>query len=76
LFFNYFTQPHKLIYTLICLHAALTFEIVHRRGADRTLNHFVLIEHRKFNDHPMEVETPHLASLQRHCEFSTVIVPC
>ena len=28
------------------------------------------VEHRKFNDHPMEVETSHLASLQRHCEFS------
>jgi hypothetical protein len=39
LLLNYFTQPHKLIYTLICLHAALTFEIVHRRRADRILNH-------------------------------------
>jgi hypothetical protein len=48
------------------------FEIVHRRGAYRTLNHFVLTEHRKLNDHPIEVEAPHLASPQRHCEFSTL----
>jgi hypothetical protein len=78
LLFNYFTQPHKLIYSLIWLHVTFAFKIVHRRGADRTLDHLVLIEHRKLNDHPMEVEAPHLASLQRHCEFSTlkeVIVP-
>ena len=38
----------------------------------------VLIEHRKLNDHSIEVEAPHLASPQRHCEFSTLkegIVP-
>jgi hypothetical protein len=44
--------------------------IVHRGGADRTRNHLVLIEHRKLNDHPIEVEAPHLTSPQRHCEFS------
>jgi hypothetical protein len=32
----------------------------------------VLIEHRKLNDHSIEVEAPHLASPQRHCEFSTL----
>src|SRR5215467_5048213 len=54
------------------LHVTFTFEIVHRRGADRTRNHLVLIEHCKLNDHPIEVEAPHLASPQRHCEFSTL----
>src|SRR5262249_388933 len=78
LLFNSFGQPHKLIYALIWLHVTFIFKIVHRRGADRTWNHLVLIEHRKLNDHPIEVETPHLASPQRHCEFSTLkefIVP-
>jgi ERCC4-type nuclease len=78
LLFNYFAQPHKLIYALIWLHITFTFKIVHRRSADRTVNYLVLIEHRKLNDHPIEVEAPHLASPQRHCEFSTlkkVIVP-
>src|SRR5262249_26560362 len=65
-------QPHKLIYALIWLHVTFIFKIVHRRGADRTRNHMVLIEHRKLNDHPIEVETPDLASPQRHCEFSTL----
>src|SRR3974377_1488353 len=55
------------------LHVTFSLKIVHRRGADRTLNHLVLIEHRKLNDHPFEVKAPHLASLQRHCEFSTLI---
>jgi hypothetical protein len=68
----------KLIYALIRFHTMFAFKIVHRRGADRTLNHLVLIEHRKLNDHSIEVEAPHLASPQRHCQFSTlkeVIVP-
>jgi hypothetical protein len=52
------------------LHVAFTFKIVHRRSADRTLNHPILIEHRKLNDHPIEVVALHLASPQRHCEFS------
>jgi hypothetical protein len=52
------------------LHVTFTFKIVHRRGADRTLNHLVQIEHRKLNDHPIEIVAPHLASPQRHCEFS------
>ena len=47
-----------------------TLKIVHGSGADRTLNHLVLIEHRKLNDHPMEVEAPHLTSPHWHCEFS------
>jgi len=70
LFFNYFAQSYKLIYTLMWLHVTFSLKIVHRRGADRTLNHLVLIEHRKLNDHPIEVEAPHLASPQRHCKFS------
>jgi len=72
LLFNYFAQPHKLIYALMWLDVTFTFKIVHRRGADRTLNHLVLIEHRKLNDHPIEIEAPHLASPQRHCEPSTL----
>jgi len=48
-----------------------TFKIIHRRGTDRTLNHLVLIEHRKLNDHPIEVVALHLALPQRHCKFST-----
>jgi len=66
LLFNYFAQSHKLIYTLMWLHVTFSFKIVHRRSADCSLNHFVLIEHRKLNDHPIEVEAPHLASPQRH----------
>ena len=76
--FNYFSQPHKLTYALMWTHVTSTFKIVHRRGANRTRNHLILIEHRKLNDHPIEVEAPHLASPQRHCEFSAlnkVIVP-
>ena len=34
-FFNYFAQPHKLIYALIWLHVTPTVKIVHRRRADR-----------------------------------------
>jgi hypothetical protein len=68
--FNYFAQPHKLIYALIWLHVTPTFKIVHHRGADRAQNYLTLIEHREFNDHPIEVVAPHLASLQRHCKFS------
>jgi hypothetical protein len=72
LLFNYFAQTHKLIYALMWLHVAFSFKIVHRGGADRALNLHVLIEHRKLNDHPIEVEAPHLTSPQRHCEFSTL----
>jgi len=72
LLFNYFAQPHELIYALVWLHVTFSFKIVHRGGADRALNLLVLIEHRKLNDHPIEVEAPHLASLQRHYEFSTL----
>jgi hypothetical protein len=68
--FNYFAQPHKLIYALVWLHVTPTFKIVHRRGADRARNCLTLIEHRELNDHPIEVVAPHLASLQRHCKFS------
>jgi hypothetical protein len=63
---------HKLIYALMWPHITFVLKIVHRRSADRTLNHLVLIEHRKLNDHPIEIEAQHLASLQRHCEFSTL----
>ncbi|MGB8444121.1 MAG: hypothetical protein WCE32_06975, partial [Pseudolabrys sp.] len=48
--FNYFTQPHKLIYALIGPHVTLTFNIIHRRGADRTQNYLAVIEHRELND--------------------------
>jgi hypothetical protein len=68
--FNYFAQPHKLIYALIWLHVTPTFKKVHRRGADRALNYFALIEHRELNDRPIEVVTLDLALLQRHCKCS------
>jgi len=61
--FNHFAQPHKLIYSLMWLHATFTFKVVHRRGADRTLNYLVLIKHSKLNDHPIKVVTLHLTSL-------------
>jgi hypothetical protein len=48
--FNYFAQPHKLIYALIWPHITPAFKIVHRRGADRTQNYLALIEHRELND--------------------------
>jgi hypothetical protein len=70
LLFNYFAQPHELIYARVA--SRHVFKIVHRGGSDRALNLLVLIEHRKLNDHPIEVEASHLASLQRHCEFSTL----
>ena len=38
------------------LHVTFSFKIVHCRGADCTLNYLVLIEHRKLNDHPIEVQ--------------------
>src|SRR5450759_249482 len=68
--FNYFAQPHKLIYALIWPHATPTFKIVHRGGTDCAQNYIALIEHRELNDRPIEVVTPDLALLQRHCECS------
>src|SRR5450759_4208795 len=68
--FNYFAEPHKLIYALIRFYAASTFKIVHRLGTDRAQNYFALIEHRELNDRPIEVVTLDLAMLQRHCEYS------
>src|SRR5450759_423145 len=68
--FNNFAQPHKLIYPLIWPHVTPTFKIVHRRSADRAQNYFALIEHRELNDRPIEVVTPDLALLQRHCKCS------
>src|SRR5436305_4872850 len=50
-------QPRKLIYSLICLHIMFAFQIIHRRSADRTPNCRVLIKHREFNDHAVEVVT-------------------
>ena len=44
--------------------------MVHRRGADRAQNYIAPIEHRELNDRPIEVVTPDLALLQRHCEHS------
>jgi hypothetical protein len=51
------------------LYITFAFKIIHRRGADRTVNHLVLIEHRELNDHPIEVVTLHLTSPQLHCEI-------
>jgi hypothetical protein len=66
--FNYFAQPDKLIYALIGLHVMPTFKIVHRSGADRAQNYLALIEHRELQNHPIEVVTLDLASLQPHCK--------
>ncbi|MGA7531498.1 MAG: hypothetical protein WBW27_06345, partial [Pseudolabrys sp.] len=33
-------------------------------------NYIAPIKHREFNDRPIEVVTPDLALLQRHCEYS------
>jgi hypothetical protein len=68
--FNYFAQPHKLIYAMFWPHITPTFKIVHRRGADRAQNYLALIEHRELNDHPIEVVTLDFASLQRHYKCS------
>jgi hypothetical protein len=73
LLLNCLAQPHKLIYALVWLHVTFTLKIVHRRGADRTLNHLVLIEHRKLNDHPIEIVALHFASPQ-HLKSSTLKV--
>jgi hypothetical protein len=69
-FFNYVAQPHELINALIWFYAAPTFKIVHRLGTDGAQNYFVPIEHRELNDRPIEVVTPDLALLKRHCECS------
>jgi hypothetical protein len=60
---NRLAQPHKLIYSLICLHIMLAFKIVHRRGADRTAHRLALIKHREINDHPIEVVAQYFTSL-------------
>jgi hypothetical protein len=39
------------------------FKIVHRRATDCAQNFLVLIEHREFNDHPIEVVILDLTSL-------------
>ena len=67
---NYFAQPDKLIYALIGLYVMPTFQIVHRGGADRAQNYLALIEHRELHNHPIEVVTLDLASLQPHCKCS------
>jgi len=48
--FNYFSQPHELIYALIWPYVTPTFKIVHCCGADRAQNYLALIEHRELND--------------------------
>jgi hypothetical protein len=68
--FDYFAQPHKLIYALIWLHVTPTVKIVHRSRADSAQNYYALIEHRELNDRPIEVVTLNLALLQRHCKCS------
>ena len=69
---NRVAQPQKLIYSLICLHLMLAFEVVHRRGADRTPHCLALIKHREIDDHPIEVVAQYFASLQRHCKSSVL----
>jgi len=61
--FNYFAQPHKLIYALIWPHVTPAFKIVHRCGADCAQNYIALIEHRELNDRPIEVVTLDLTLL-------------
>ena len=41
--FNYFAQPHELIYALIWPHITPIFKMVHRRGADRAKNYIAPI---------------------------------
>jgi hypothetical protein len=72
LVFDYFSQSHELIYALMWPDVIFAFKIVHRPGADRTLNHLSLIEHRKLNDHPIEVEALHIASPQWHWDSSAL----
>src|SRR3984893_8518637 len=69
---NRIAQPHKLIYSLICLHIMLAFKIIHRRGADRTPHCLALIKHREINDHPIEVVSQYFTSLQLHCKTSVL----
>jgi hypothetical protein len=69
---NRIAEPHKLIYSLICLHIVLAFKIVHRRGADRTPDCLALIKHREINNHPIEVIAQHFTSLQRHRKSSVL----
>ena len=68
--FNYFAQPHKLLYALIWRHVTRAFKIIHRRSADRAGNYRALTKHRELNDHPIEIITLNLASLQWHCKCS------
>src|SRR5450830_1780588 len=68
--FNYFSQPHELIYALIWSYVTPTFKIVHRCGTDRAQNYIALIAYRELDDRPIEVVTPDLALLQRHCKCS------
>ena len=72
---NYFAQPDKLICPLIWLHVTPTVKIVHRRSADRAQNYLAVIEHRELKDHPIEVVTVDLASLQ-HCNLNCVRIHC
>jgi hypothetical protein len=65
---NCLAQPDKLICPLIWLHVTPTLKIVHRRSADRAQNYLTVIEHRELKDHPIEVVTVDLASLQ-HCNL-------
>src|SRR6516225_10408202 len=64
---NRIAQPHKLIHALICLHIMLAFKIVHRRGADRTLDCFALIKHREINDHPIKIVAQYFTSPEKVC---------
>jgi hypothetical protein len=43
-------DARSLIYALLWLEITPTFNIVHRRGADRTQNYLTLIKHRKLDD--------------------------
>jgi hypothetical protein len=64
--FNYFAQPDELIDALVCPHVTFAFKIVHRRSADRAPNDLALVEHRKANNHPIEVVVDYLTTLQPH----------
>jgi hypothetical protein len=66
---NYFAQPDKLICPLIWLHVTPTVKIVHCRSADCAQNYLAVIEHRELKDHPIEVVTVGLASLQ-YCNLT------
>src|SRR5689334_10720687 len=73
MFFNDIPQPHELINALRWLHVARTFEGIHGRAADRTVDDLSVIEHCEIDDHPIEVVVPYLAALQSHWISRTAV---